>query len=202
MTQSDPSQTGPLRGQHVALRPRHPDDIAILHSELYDDISTRAQADSRPWRPIPPGSSLSPYAVPDSEDAACFSIATVEDGELVGEALLWGIDLHNRNAHVGIALRPAFRRRGWSTEVLDLLCRYGFAVRGLHRLQLETVAENTPMIRSAAQAGFTQEGVLRQRSWVLGRFADSVVMAILKEDWRDRLTDSSEQPPSAPRSPS
>src|SRR5262249_1258722 len=42
-----------LRGDHVALRSRHPDDIPILHAELYNDVTTRAQADSRPWRPIP-----------------------------------------------------------------------------------------------------------------------------------------------------
>jgi RimJ/RimL family protein N-acetyltransferase len=102
---------------------------------------------------------------------------------LAGEALLWAIDTHNRSANVGIALRPAFRRRGWSTEVLDLLCCYGFAIRGLHRLQLETVVENTAMIRSATHAGFKQEGALRQSSWVLGRFADSVIIAILADEW-------------------
>ena len=106
---------------------------------------------------IPPGAQ-SPYDVPDTDDTAFFSVATVEDGELVGEALLWGIDQHNRSAHVGLALRPSFRRRGWSGEVLELLCEYGFTVRGLNRLQLETAATNTAMLRAATRAGFNQEG--------------------------------------------
>lgn len=173
----------PLRGRNVLLRSRKPADVPILHAELYEDVAARSRADSRPWRPLP-SSARSPYDVPESEDAAFFSIASVDDGELVGEALLWGIDLHNRRAHVGIAIRPGFRGRGWSSEVLGLLCAYGFAVRGLHRLQLDTVAENEAMIRSATHAGFKEEGVLRQSSWVLGRFADGVVMAILAEDWR------------------
>ena len=54
---------GFLSGAQVALRARHPDDIPILQAELYDDVLTRAQADSRPWQPIPPDPSLSPYAV-------------------------------------------------------------------------------------------------------------------------------------------
>ena len=48
------------------------------------------------------------------------------------------IDAHNRGAHVGIALRHSFRGRGFSSHVLQLLCRYGFEIRGLHRPQLET----------------------------------------------------------------
>ena len=173
----------PLRGRNVFLRGREPEDVPVLHAELYEDVTARAQADSRPWRPLP-RSAPSPYDVHDSEDAAFFSIANIDDGELVGEALLWGIDLHNRSAHVGIAIRPGFRGRGLSHEVLGLLCAYGFAVRGLHRLQLDTVAENEAMIRSAIRAGFKKEGVLRQSAWVLGRFVDGVVMAIVAEDWR------------------
>jgi RimJ/RimL family protein N-acetyltransferase len=175
----------PLRGDHVALRSRDPHDIPILHAELYNDVATRAHADSRPWRPIPPDPSLSPYAVPDREDTAFFSVVTAHEGELAGEALLWGIDQHNRLAHLGLALRPAFRGRDWSVEVLHLLCRYGFDVRGLNRLQLETAEGNRPMIAAATRAGFETEGTLREASWVLGGFVDTVVMGLLAADWRD-----------------
>src|SRR5262249_10535495 len=108
--------------------------------------------------------------------------------ELAGEALLWGIDLHNRLAHVGLALRPTFRGRGWSVEVLHLLCRYGFDVRGLNRLQLETAQDNRPMIAAASNAGFEIEGTLRQASWVPGGFVDTAVMGLLAANWRDAAT--------------
>jgi RimJ/RimL family protein N-acetyltransferase len=178
-------QRDPLRGDHVALRARHPDDIPILHAELYDDVVTRAHADSRPWRPIPPEPALSPYAVADRDDAAFFSVVAAEGDELAGEAVLWGIDRHNRLAHVGVALRPGFRGRGWSVEVLDLLCRYGFDALGLNRLQLETAEGNRPMIAAATRNGFEIEGTLRQASWALGGFVDTVIMGLLATSWRD-----------------
>jgi RimJ/RimL family protein N-acetyltransferase len=59
--------------------------------------------------------------------------------------------------------------------VLRLLCRYGFEIRGLHRLQLETLADNEPMIRAATQAGFIEEGRLRAARWVDGEFVDELV---------------------------
>jgi len=85
-----------LRGETIGLRARHQTDVSVLHTELYDDVATRSRADSRPWRPITPGSTASPYAVTDpTDDAACFSVVNLADDELAGEALLWGIDHHN-----------------------------------------------------------------------------------------------------------
>ena len=100
-------------------------------------------------------------------------------GELVGEALLWGIDLHNRSAHLGISLRPAFRGKHLGTDIVRVLCRYGFAVRGLHRLQVDTLADNDAMIGAATRAGFVLEGTLRQAAWVDGSFADEVILSRL-----------------------
>jgi len=176
-----------LRGELTGLRARHDDDIAILEAELHDDVETRVRADSRPWRPLPPGLAESPYR-PDSDaaDRASFSVVELATGELAGEALLWGIDQHNRMAHVGLSLRPAFRGRGLGTDAVRVLCRYGFAILGLHRLQAETLADNNAMMASAARAGFVPEGTLRRSAWVNGEFADEVILGQLAAEWDAR----------------
>jgi RimJ/RimL family protein N-acetyltransferase len=173
-----------LRGDKIGLRARHETDVPVLQAELYDDVATRSKADSRPWRPIAPGSASSPYAVADpTDDAACFTVVQLTDYDLVGEALLWGIDLHNRTAHLGISLRPAFRGRGLGTDVVRVLCHYGLVVRGLHRLQIETLADNVAMIRAATRAGFAPEGTLRRAAWVNGDFVDEVILGLLAGEW-------------------
>jgi RimJ/RimL family protein N-acetyltransferase len=176
-----------LRGEVAGLRARHVDDVQILHAELYDDVATRMRADSRPWRPIPPGSPSSPFTLTEpSDDAAVFSVVLLENGELAGEALLWAIDSHNRLAHIGISLRPSFRGHGLGGDVVRLLCYYGFAVRGMQRLQIETMADNAAMIAIATTAGFTREGTLRGAAWVDGEFADEAVFGMLAAEWRRR----------------
>ena len=173
-----------LRAGKVGLRARDEADVAVLHAELYEDIATRTRADSRPWRPIPAGSGASPYAVAEPhDDVALFSVVELASGELAGEALLWAIDLHNRTAHLGLSLRPAFRGRGLGTDVVLALCEYGFAVRGLHRLQVDTLASNTAMMRAATRAGFVHEGRLRQAAWVNGEFADEMILGMLATAW-------------------
>ncbi len=172
-----------LRGERIGLRARHEADVPVLQAELYDDVATHSRADGRPWRPIPAGSAASPYQPTDpTHDAAVFSVVDLADGELAGEASLWRIDLHNRLAHVGVALRPAFRGRGFATDVVRVLCDYGFSVRGLHRLQIETLADNEAMIRAAERAGFTREGTLRRSAWVTGVFLDEAIFGRLADE--------------------
>ena len=176
-----------LRGELTGLRARLPGDAEILHAELYDDVETRVRADSRPWVPIPSGPASPFWAVgaagaSQDGDAAVFSVVELATGGLAGDTLLWDIDPHNRSAHVGISLRPAYRGRGLGADAVLVLCRYAFAIRGLHRLQLETLADNEAMIRVAQQAGFTREGVTRGSDWVNGAFADGVIFGLLDSD--------------------
>jgi RimJ/RimL family protein N-acetyltransferase len=173
-----------LRGALVGLRARQPGDVAVLHAELYDDVTTRSRADTRPWRPLPADAAGSPYAVPGAtDDAAMFSVIEIVSDDLAGEALLWGIDEHNRLAHVGISLRPGFRGRGLGTDTLRVLCHYGIDLRGFHRLQMETLADNKAMLQSAERVGYVREGTLRHSAWVDGAFVDQVVLGLLAGEW-------------------
>ncbi|MFI8104558.1 GNAT family N-acetyltransferase [Streptomyces sp. NPDC086023] len=173
-----------IRGEKTGLRARHAEDVPLLHAELYDDVPGHARADTRPWVPWPAAHDESPYAVrPPGERDACFSVVELATGELAGEAVLWDVDLHNRGAHLGLALRPAFRGRGLGGEVVRLLCHYGFTVRGLHRLQLETLADNAAMIAAAKRNGFIREGVRRSAAWVHGEFLDELVLGLLADEW-------------------
>jgi RimJ/RimL family protein N-acetyltransferase len=173
-----------LRAGKIRLRARDEADVPILHTELQEDVAMRSQADSRPWRPVSPGTAAAPYAVSEPrDDVAIFSVVELAGDELAGDALLWGIDLHNRTAHLGLGLRPAFRGRGLGTDVVRALCVYGFTVRGLHRLQIETLVTNPAMLKAAERGGFTREGTLRQAAWVTGKFVDEVILGLLAADW-------------------
>lgn len=174
-----------LRGSKVGLRARHEGDIPVLQTELYDDVVNASRSDARPWRPISPGSEGSRFAVDDEEEGRVpFSVVELDGGALVGTATLWGIDNHNRSAHVGLGLLPSARGKGYGTDVVAVLCHYGFVMRGLHRLQIDTLSDNAAMLRSAERNGFVREGVLRSAAWVMGEFLDEVLLGLLVEEWK------------------
>ncbi|MFF7262155.1 GNAT family N-acetyltransferase [Streptomyces sp. NPDC008159] len=174
-----------LKGTKVGLRARYEDDIPVLRTELYDDVANAARAEGGPWRPITPDSKDPRLFVDGKNDGLVqFSVVELEGDTLVGTATLWGIDNHNRCAHIGLGLLPSCRGKGYGTDVVAVLCHYGFVVRGLHRLQIETLADNTAMLRSAERNGFVREGVLRSSAWVMGEFLDEVLLGLLAEDWK------------------
>ncbi|WP_063734871.1 GNAT family N-acetyltransferase [Streptomyces sp. RTd22] len=174
-----------LRGSKVGLRARHEDDIPVLQAELYDDVVTYSRSESGPWRPITPGSKDSELVVDDKEQRHVrFSVVELEGGTLVGDAVLWDIDNHNRSAHIGLGLLSSSRGKGYGTDVVAVLCHYGFVVRGLQRLQIETLADNAAMLSSAERNGFVREGVLRSAAWVMGEFLDEVLLGLLVQDWK------------------
>ncbi|MFE6871986.1 GNAT family N-acetyltransferase [Kitasatospora sp. NPDC057692] len=174
-----------LRGDKVGLRARYEEDIPILLTELYDDVVNSARSEGRPWRPLTPGSKDPRLVGDDTQQAhVSFSVVELAGGTLVGTAALWGIDTHNRTAHVGLGLLPSTRGKGYGTDVVATLCQYGFVVRGLQRLQVETLADNTAMLRAAERNGFVREGVLRSSAWVMGEFLDQVLLGLLAEEWK------------------
>ncbi|MGC0334310.1 RimJ/RimL family protein N-acetyltransferase [Streptomyces sp. SAI-170] len=174
-----------LKGSKVGLRARHEDDIPVLQAELHDDVVNASRATGRPWRPLTPGSKESPFVEDDIEQGrVAFSVVELDGGTLVGTATVWDIDNHNRAAHIGLGLLPSARGKGYGTDVVAVLCHYGFIVRGLQRLQVETLADNAAMLRSAERNGFVREGVLRSSAWVMGEFLDEVLLGLLVQDWK------------------
>jgi RimJ/RimL family protein N-acetyltransferase len=175
-----------LKGEKIGLRARIDADVAVLHEELFNDVATRSRADNRAWRPVAAGP-YSPYSPTEpSEEFAAFSVVELESGDLVGEAVLWSIDLHNRSAHVGLSLRPTYRGRGLGVDVVDVLSHYAFDVLGLHRLQLETESRNSAMRGVAEHCGFLLEGTIRDSAWADGTFNAESIFGLLVDDWRDR----------------
>jgi Acetyltransferases, including N-acetylases of ribosomal proteins len=171
-----------LRAGKVGLRARDEADIAVLHAELYEDIATYTIADSRPWRPIPaarprrPTRSASPAMIPRGSPWWSWPVVN-------GPAANWparpccGPSTRTTAALISVCrCGRRFRGRGLGTDVVLALCEYGFAVRGLHRLQVDTLASNAAMISAAVRAGFAQEGTLRGADWVNGEFVDEVIL--------------------------
>jgi RimJ/RimL family protein N-acetyltransferase len=173
-----------LRGELTGLRAPTNTDFEVFETELLADVETRIRATGRPWLPVAPGAADSPYRQPLDRDITIrFAVVELATGHLAGEAVMSGIDLHNRHAEIGLVLRPDFRGHHLGTDVVRVLCHYGFVIRGLRRLQITTLADNHPMIAAAVRVGFVLEGTHRDTAWINGAFADGVTLSLLSTEW-------------------
>jgi RimJ/RimL family protein N-acetyltransferase len=168
----------PLTGELVRLRAWRAADVAVLDADLHDDVAAWSRATYARWRPTGPEHSVYRPVEP-SDGVARFAVDTLAGAELAGIAVLGDIDAHRRGAALGLFPRPACRGRGLAVDVVRVLCRYGFAVLGLHRVHLDTLADNHPMRRTAERAGFRPEGRYREAVWAMGRFHDAVAYGLV-----------------------
>ena len=149
------------------------------------DPATWQLADDEPYVPKTTADVLKAYDEGKHyrADPKYVPFAVDVDGAVVGGIALWGIDLHSRRAHLGISLAPDARGQGYGTDAVRVLLRYAFSVRGLHRVQLEALADNAIALACYRRAGFVEEGRMREDAWLDGRWVDNVVMGVLAQDW-------------------
>ncbi|MGS2617384.1 GNAT family N-acetyltransferase [Micromonospora sp. LZ34] len=174
--------------ERVRLRPPTPDDAPNLF-RLKSDPELHLITDGEPFLPRHVGQlrawlEKQVNEPPDGQSTVSLLAETVADGTFLGSGVLWGINAFNRYAHLGITLVPEARGQGYGTEVIRLLCRYGFRNRNLRRLELETLASNVAMRRTAEACGFTHEGTQREREYDGNGFGDFVLYGLLRRDWK------------------
>ncbi len=113
------------------------------------------------------------------------SLAVVDglSGELVGSVSLHQIDYDQGDAEIGYWTAPPARGRGVASGAVTALCRWVFLQLPIDRIELIHAAENPASARVAQNAGFTQEGRLRQSyRYGDGRKHDELLWSLLRAD--------------------
>jgi RimJ/RimL family protein N-acetyltransferase len=119
-------------------------------------------------------------------DMYWFAIRALEDDRLLGDVTLSVINWGSREAFAGIAIGAReFLGKGYGTDAMQLLLRYGFIELNLRRVSLNVFEFNQRAQRSYEKAGFRLEGRQRQYIQREGHRWDIVFMGILREEWME-----------------
>jgi RimJ/RimL family protein N-acetyltransferase len=123
--------------------------------------------------------SLEPAMQPFAIEAVTES-AAIHIGTTAFTSLAW----KNSSAEVGIFIGDkAFWGRGFGTDALRALVRWGFDELNLHRVWLKVYEDNARAIRSYEKVGFRQEGRLRHERFHRGRYFDTLMMGLLRTEF-------------------
>jgi RimJ/RimL family protein N-acetyltransferase len=118
---------------------------------------------------------------PEQTDRVDLAVLRAEDGKVLGEVVLYDLDADNETMGLRIAL-IAEQGKGYGTDAIRLLLRYGFDVVGLHRVELEVFDFNPRAIASYRKCGFVEEGRLREALLWEGQWHDALLMGVLRTD--------------------
>jgi RimJ/RimL family protein N-acetyltransferase len=125
-----------------------------------------------------------------SEHDLVLGIVVQGTDRLIGGTGLHQMDFKNRQAGFGITIGEKVEwGKGYGTEATDLMVQHAFETLNLNRVWLRVYEYNPRGIRVYEKVGFQKEGVLRQESYREGCYWDTIVMAILRQDWDARKKD-------------
>lgn len=118
-----------------------------------------------------------------SDDARYFAIETL-DGKLVGDCGLRTIDWKSRKAEFFITIgEKQLWDKGYGSDALRIVARLAFHKMNLNRLWLTALVDNPRAVRCYEKCGFVREGLLRQESYVDGKYRDVFLMALIRADY-------------------
>jgi UDP-4-amino-4,6-dideoxy-N-acetyl-beta-L-altrosamine N-acetyltransferase len=172
-----------LVGSAIYLRPLEREDAAIVLPWVNDPEVTRHLLLHRPINLKAEEDYID--RLYQSEQDVHLGIVVRQGDRLIGGCALHRIDAKNRSASLGIFLgdKEAWGH-GHGTEAMRLLVGYGFETLNLNRVWLHVFEDNARAIRCYEKVGFQREGILRQDHFRAGRYWNTVVMGILRDDWR------------------
>jgi ribosomal-protein-alanine N-acetyltransferase len=107
-----------------------------------------------------------------------------DSGELVGAANLHSLDEQSRRGEIGYVLGRSHWGHGYNNEALTRILDFGFDDLGLHRVEAELDPRNEASARAVERLGFVREGLLRERWIVEGEISDSLMVGLLRSEWR------------------
>lgn len=177
-----------IKGNKVFLRPAREQDFPLLYKWVNNPTVVRFwygrdKPRSMDWitkhfKPIIKGKSNSTcwiieigskpigfmYSTVDKNDDKEFT-GRVEVDILIGEDKEW--------------------EKGYGTDALKAMIKYAFQIQKAERVFIMPRISNTRAIHVYEKAGFKKEGILRRFEKFEGEWIDCVMMAIIKDEFRD-----------------
>lgn len=179
-----------LEGERVYLRPVGLDDTELVFQMLFNSEARRLTGTQKAFT----REEIAQYIqgkVSDSSSVLLL-IALRENDQVIGDVQIGGIDRNNRNAYIRIAIDSStFQGKGFGSEALLLMLDYGFGILNLHRIELNVFAFNERAIHTYEKLGFQREGVQRQALYYNHEYHDSILMAMLADEYREKYVKSS-----------
>jgi [ribosomal protein S5]-alanine N-acetyltransferase len=122
-----------------------------------------------------------------------FALINKKDKKLIGACEVSIESTENKEGHLGYILNRRYWNQGYMTEAARKVVSFGFGQLGLHRIVATCDPGNIGSYRVMEKLGMKREGYLREHALWKGIWRDSLLYAILEQEWRKRKDNSSQK---------
>ena len=129
----------------------------------------------------------------DSIKSNEYYMKAIQDSKWIGMFKVNNINSIDRTGDVGWDVLEEFRGQKLSLPIIQCGVDFCFNLLNLNRLNCEILENNPASIKSAEKAGFKKEGCKRQAVYRSGKYIDSYVYGLL----RNEVGDEGLEPPTS-----
>lgn len=172
-----------VEGRQVELRTITREDLPVIW-RLYGDPEVRRFLGAG-VKPVYPEDEEEWYArIRSSRDTVAYAVTVRGSDRVVGVVDIHWIDAAARHGAIGYWIGRQYWGRGYATEAVSLMLRYGFEWLGLNKVWARVYEYNKASIRVLEKNGFRLAGRLRRHVYAPGRgLVDLLIYEVLREEW-------------------
>ena len=104
-----------------------------------------------------------------------------KDGNKIGWVIKY---LEGKRTTIGYGVVPNERGKGYATEAAKIIVDYLFLTKNIVVIQADTGTENSVSQKVLKKVGFQKDGVIRKHFISSGKWRDSFLFSILREEWK------------------
>ena len=105
------------------------------------------------------------------------------DNKIIGYCCLGSFNDDSRRSEIGYGFNRDEWNKGYATEAIKVLVKFGFDIMNFNRIEATVTLGNDASVKALKKANFLQEGIVRERSIMKGKFEDDVILAIIRKDY-------------------
>lgn len=170
-----------IAGELVILRALEPEDLARCYLWMNDPTIVWTLRSRYPI-PFHHEAEWLEDAVNPSQTERHFAIERKDTRVHIGNASIHDIDWVSRTAGFGLFIGdPAAWNRGYGSDAIRSLVRFGFDEMNLRKLRISIFDYNERAKHVLLAAGFKQEGKLEREFYRDGKYHDLVILSTFKE---------------------
>lgn len=111
-----------------------------------------------------------------------WAIVDKETNEFIGDFSIWAIDKTNHRGQIGYSLKRQYWQKGYMTEAMKIILKFGFTDLNLHSFEANINPLNEGSRKCLEKMGFRKEAYFRENYYYEGKYLDSEIYCLLESD--------------------
>ena len=116
------------------------------------------------------------------EDGINWAIIEKHSNSFIGYIGFIRIFSEHCRAEIGYVLKPEYWGKGYMSETINKIARFGFEVMNLHSIEANVNPLNERSKKVLERVGFKKEAYFRENYLFNGKFLDSIIYSLLEKD--------------------